>query len=126
MAVKAGSVMGRPYQMWTGLSDPLTKRQFRAKPAGMRRAFLISAVTLLALAGLAAPAEAAFNVCNKTDLATRVALGRFDGSHWTSEGWWTVKPRTCAGLITGPLDSRYYYLYATDSAAVKWPRNRPA
>jgi uncharacterized membrane protein len=86
----------------------------------MRRAFLALAVTLPVLGGFAAPGQAAFNVCNKTDLATRVALGRFDGSHWTSEGWWTIKPRTCAGLINGPLDSRYYYLYATDSAAGTW------
>jgi uncharacterized membrane protein len=83
----------------------------------MRRAFLISAVTLLVLAF---PAEAAFNVCNKTGLPTRVALGRFDGRHWTSEGWWSVPQHTCTGLISGPLNSRYYYLYATDSAAGTW------
>ena len=83
----------------------------------MRRAILISAVALLALA---VPAQAALNVCNKTELSTRVALGRFDGSHWTSEGWWVIKPRTCGSLITGRLDSRYYYLYASDSAAGTW------
>jgi uncharacterized membrane protein len=85
----------------------------------MRRAFLIPAVTLFALAATV-PAEAAFNVCNKTGLSTRVALGRFDGRHWTSEGWWAVPPHTCVGLLSGPLDSRYYYLYATDSAAGTW------
>ncbi len=83
----------------------------------MRRAILLAAVTLLALG---APAEAALSVCNKTSLPARVALGRFDGSRWISEGWWTVRPRTCAGLITGQLDSRYYYLYATDGAAGIW------
>ena len=50
----------------------------------------------------------------------RVAIGRFDGTNWTSEGWWTVEPKTCAGLLTGPLQARYYYLYATDGAAGTW------
>ncbi len=80
----------------------------------MRRAFLIPAVTLLALAAFDAPARAEFNVCNKTSVPTRVAIGRFDGKNWTSEGWWTIKGQTCSSLIPGRLDSRYYYLYATD------------
>ena len=29
-------------------------------------------------------------------------------------------PNTCAGLLTGPLDARYYYLYATDGAGGTW------
>lgn len=84
----------------------------RASPAILFLAF----ATVLA----ASPAEAAFNVCNKGDTSTRVALGHFDGTHWTSQGWWTVSPRTCARLLTGPLDARYYYLYAADSAAGTW------
>lgn len=66
------------------------------------------------------PAEAAFNVCNKSGLAVRVAIGRFDGVNWVSQGWWTVRPGTCAGLLTGPLDARYYYLYASDGGAGTW------
>ena len=85
----------------------------------MRRTTLILAVTLGALFG-AAPANAAFHICNKSDLAARVALGRFDGTNWTSEGWWTVQPKTCTGILTGPLQGRYYYLYATDGAAGTW------
>jgi uncharacterized membrane protein len=85
----------------------------------MPRAPLLAAALLLA-SGLSAPAWAAFNVCNKTSLAVRVAIGRFDGVDWTSEGWWTIQPRQCAGLLTGPLDARYYYLYASDGAAGIW------
>jgi len=86
----------------------------------MRRA-LLSALALAApLVFAAAPATAAFNLCNKSNLTARVALGRFDGRHWTSEGWWTIRPKSCAGLLTGPLDSRYYYLYATDGGAGIW------
>ena len=45
---------------------------------------------------------------------------RFDGTGWSSEGWWTIQPKACAGLLTGPLQGRYYYLYATDGAAGTW------
>jgi uncharacterized membrane protein len=85
----------------------------------MRRTALILAVSVLS-AAFASPALAGFNVCNKSNLPTRVAIGRFDGTRWTSEGWWTVQPRECAGLLTGPLQARYYYLYATDGAAGTW------
>ena len=78
-------------------------------------------VCLLALAmslapGLLGPAMASFNLCNKTKAAVRVAIGRFDGTQWTSEGWWTVQAGRCTALINGPLQARYYYFYATDGA----------
>lgn len=85
----------------------------------MRRfAFLV--LSILAAAFAAPPARADFNVCNKSDLATRVALGRFDGTQWTSQGWWTVTPKSCVRLLTGPLQARYYYIYATDGAGGSW------
>jgi uncharacterized membrane protein len=87
----------------------------------MRPAPLLFAGLVLALtAGGANAAWANFNICNKTSLAVRVALGRFDGTNWSSQGWWTIGPQKCAGLLTGPLDARYYYLYATDGAAGTW------
>jgi uncharacterized membrane protein len=87
--------------------------------AVLRHAILIvPALALLALS--TGPAEAVLNVCNKTALSTRVALGRFDGTSWTSQGWWMLKPGDCAGLLTGPLNARYYYLYATDGAGGTW------
>jgi uncharacterized membrane protein len=79
--------------------------------------------TVLALAVLpmlALPAQAAFKLCNKTGQAVRSAIGRFDGTNWTSEGWWTVAPKTCTALLTGPLQGRFYYLYATDGGAGIW------
>jgi uncharacterized membrane protein len=88
----------------------------------MRRTNLIFAVAL-GLAGLpcfAGSALASFSVCNKTGQDVRAALGRFDGTNWTSEGWWTVKAGGCAALLTGPLQGRFYYLYATDGAAGIW------
>ena len=76
----------------------------------MRRAPLLAFLTLSAAILAVSPAMAAFSVCNKSDLAARVALGRFDGRQWTSQGWWTVAPKTCAKLLTGPLQARFYYL----------------
>lgn len=69
------------------------------------------ALTLI-LIGLAAPAEAGFGVCNKTDRTTDVALGYHDGKGWGSAGWWTLPPGSCSTLLTNPLHARYYYLYA--------------
>jgi len=88
----------------------------------MRRTPLLLAVTLgfVGLPLLAGPALASFNVCNKSNLAVRAAIGRFDGVHWTSEGWWTIAPKACASLLTGPLQGRFYYLYASDGAAGTW------
>jgi len=66
----------------------------------MRRTTLFLAAILAAAA--AGPAMAAFNVCNRAGLPARVAIGRFDGTSWTSQGWWTIKPKGCArrGLDT--------------------------
>ena len=83
----------------------------------MRHTTLLLAVTL---GLLASPAHAAFNVCNKTDQAVRTAIGRFDGTNWTSEGWWTIAPKSCTALLTSPLQGRFYYLYASDGAAGTW------
>ena len=88
----------------------------------MRRARLSLAIalSLLGLACSAGSALAGFNICNKTGQDVRSALGRFDGTSWTSEGWWTVKAGSCAALLTGPLQGRFYYLYATDGASGIW------
>jgi uncharacterized membrane protein len=86
----------------------------------MRRAPLLALLTMLAALCAAPPAWADFNVCNKSDLATRVSLGRFDGTQWSSQGWWSIAPKSCVRLLTGPLRARYYYLYATDGAGGSW------
>ncbi len=85
----------------------------------MRR--ILPALILLLLAR---PAEAGFAVCNKTAIPARVALGRFDGTDWTSQGWWTVQPHKCRTLLTGALVSRYYYLYASDGGPGSWAGSR--
>jgi len=83
----------------------------------MRHAILPALAILVATGG---PALAGFQVCNKTALPVRASLGRFDGTAWSSEGWWTVAPKACVPLLTGPLQARYYYLYASDGGAGVW------
>lgn len=78
---------------------------------------------ILALAILfaaAGPADAGLSVCNKGARTVRAALGRFNGTRWISEGWWHIDGRKCAELLPGKLDSRFYYLYASDGAVGTW------
>ncbi len=77
-------------------------------------------ILLFALAAATGPAQAGLAVCNKGAHPARVALGRFDGKAWMSEGWWKIAPNTCADLIKTPLDARFYYLYGTDTASGVW------
>ncbi len=81
------------------------------------------ALALLAAVLLATKAEAALTVCNKAGHPARMALGRFDGRDWASQGWWRLAPGQCADVVTGKLDARYYYLYATDGDAGVWDGN---
>ncbi|MBS0275893.1 MAG: DUF1036 domain-containing protein [Proteobacteria bacterium] len=75
---------------------------------------------LIALTLLPPPAHAALNVCNRTAKAARVAVGRFDGTAWLSEGWWAIAPNKCEAVVPGRLKARYYYLYAVDGGAGSW------
>lgn len=61
-------------------------------------------------------AHADFRVCNSTQNLVGVAIGYRASEGWISEGWWQVPASTCATLIEGELQSRYYYLYAEDAA----------
>lgn len=61
-------------------------------------------------------ARAEFRVCNGTQNLVGVAIGYRASEGWITEGWWQVPASTCATLIEGELQSRYYYLYAEDAA----------
>jgi uncharacterized membrane protein len=77
-------------------------------------------LAILAVLAWALPAQAGFKLCNKSGQQVRAAIGRFDGTNWTSEGWWTIAPKACSDLISGPLQGRFYYVYASDGAAGTW------
>ena len=81
-------------------------------------------LALLVLVLLAEPAFAALNVCNHTARDARVAVGRFDGTQWMSEGWWTIAPKKCATVVPWKLKARYYYLYAVDGGSGSWDGSR--
>jgi uncharacterized membrane protein len=75
---------------------------------------------LLAVLVLGQPAWAGLSVCNKGARPAKVAVGRFNGTRWMSEGWWSVAARACAEVVPGKLDARYYYMYATDGRSGTW------
>lgn len=66
--------------------------------------------------GVSGVAHAEFRVCNGTQNLVGVAIGYRAKEGWTTEGWWQIPASTCATLIEGKLQSRYYYLYAEDAA----------
>lgn len=74
-----------------------------------------SLIMFTLLAGPTGAAEADFRICNDTKSLVGVALGYRENAKWITEGWWQVPGETCASLVEGDLDSRYYYLYAEDA-----------
>ena len=90
----------------------------RAPHAKSRWAFLLAAATGLGGVVFApTPAFADFRVCNSTQNLVGVAIGYRTASGWVSEGWRRIEKSSCKTLIEGPLESRYYYLYAEDAAS---------
>lgn len=65
--------------------------------------------------GSTSPANADFRLCNDTTSLVGVALGYRESSKWITEGWWQIPGETCASLIEGDLNSRFYYIYAEDA-----------
>lgn len=60
-------------------------------------------------------AKADFRVCNDTKSLIGVSLGFSLSGNWATEGWWQIPGETCASLLEGDLDSRFYYIYAEDA-----------
>jgi uncharacterized membrane protein len=82
-----------------------------------------SPLALAVIIGLADPAHADLNICNKTTkiLSTAIAYHNSGKNTWTSEGWWSVKPGECAVPVEGDLGNRYYYIHAhTDDGTIIW------
>lgn len=68
------------------------------------------------LSGLAwtGPARAELRLCNQSFDVLNVALAEPSGQDFATRGWWRVAPNQCATLQREPLQSRYYYVFATD------------
>ena len=82
-------------------------------------------LAIVFLMALFMPAHAALIVCNKSAHGVKVAVGRFNGASWLSAGWWALTPKACATVVSGVLNARYYYIYASDGGSGSWagPRN---
>lgn len=73
------------------------------------------------LFALVAPpaAEASFKLCNQSFDVLNIAIGQpaqesAVRDQFTTRGWWRVAPNQCATLVRESLQSRYFYLFATD------------
>jgi uncharacterized membrane protein len=85
----------------------------------------LAVAALLFALGFATPAQAKLQICNKTEIAALIAVGRFDGREWLSEGWWRVAPNSCADVVQGPLTARFYYLRGVqEDVDGAWDSNR--
>ncbi len=92
------------------------EREPRNAPPGsasVRTPILRASLALVLLAAAQGSAHADFRVCNRTRILINLAVGTNAGDDFSTEGWWTVTPGSCATPIHGTLRSRYLYLYAT-------------
>jgi uncharacterized membrane protein len=81
----------------------------------MVRGLILSlGLALPVLVGAITPARADLRLCNMTASRVGVTIGYRDTQDWTTEGWWTLKAKSCETLIRGPLSTRYFYVYAQD------------
>lgn len=71
-------------------------------------------LAIAVLAGSAVPVLADLRICNKTSSRVGIAVGYKDEEAWKTEGWWNLASNSCETLLSGPLVSRFYYLYAVD------------
>lgn len=89
---------------------------------GLRFWALIGA-SFASSAGLVSPALAAFKLCNQSYDVLNIAIAqpaaeRSGGGalpeDFVTRGWWRVAPNQCATLLRDRLQSRYFYVFATD------------
>lgn len=84
-----------------------------------------SVVLAVGLSLTAGSAMAGFKVCNRSDERISVSIGyKHDEYGWTSEGWWTIQSDDCHNIVTGKLNQRYYYVFATGSDGGVWQAHK--
>jgi uncharacterized membrane protein len=102
-----GRALPLDWRRRSGLTGPATKG------ISIALCTLLLLTPLLALSAMT-PAKADFRVCNRTKYLLNLAVGYLEGEEFSTEGWWSVTPNSCATPIKRPLSGRYVYLYATD------------
>ena len=58
------------------------------------------------------PAQASYDVCNRTGFEVDVAMVYFDQGNWVSVGWYSILGGNCEQILTPALNNQYYYLFA--------------
>lgn len=102
----------------------MVRKQVSGHRKPISRTLAVIAFAGAGLLGAAGAAKADFRVCNGTQSLVGGAIGYRTGEGWVTEGWWQIPANSCATLIEGPLQSRYYYLYAEDaSGGGRWAGN---
>ena len=81
----------------------------------MLRITALAAAASAAALVMAAPANAALKLCNKTESRIGAAVGYKDDNGWATEGWWTVAPGKCVSMLNNDLVARFYYVFATSA-----------
>lgn len=84
---------------------------------GAWRSIVCTAVTVLGGLAAAAPAEAAFKLCNRTSFVLYAAVGYPTGDEVVTQGWTRLLPGACETALGEALQSRVYYVYARTSDA---------
>jgi len=87
---------------------------------------LVAAVALVAAVfGGSNKASADFRLCSEFKQTIWAAYAYWDGSGWTSEGWWDIRPWACTTVFSGSLQNRgELYVYAeTTDGATQWSGN---
>lgn len=77
----------------------------------------VCAGVLFGLTALAPkPASADLTACNDYHQGISVAIAYYNKSdgYFISTGWYNIEPGYCKAVMTGNLDNRYYYMYATN------------
>ena len=75
---------------------------------------IVAALATILVAAGVAPARADLTVCNQTSSRVGVAIGHQQSGEWSTEGWWNLTPGACEAILPGPLDGRFYYIFARD------------
>ena len=95
----------------------MSRKRTLTVPDPVRHSCCLTAILLIISV---VSAHASLSVCNRTSRAVKVAIARYDGMQWKSQGWWTLAPTACTAVISSALNARFYYLFAMDGSSGGW------
>lgn len=96
-----------------------SQRREESRAWSICRRRVVAGLALLAIGAISRPAAAGLQICNDGPVPIDTAIGYLEGKSWKSAGWFSVQPGQCRRVLSGDLDSQYYYGYA-ESAGGKY------